>query len=122
MDEDALPQEVQRLVNDPFESTDHVEVLFRINQGGEVSADSLARDTHMQLPRVERILRDLEQAKLIVRDGGLCRTTQNPRERAAVEEFAATYNARPLTVIRAVYARPSSLRSFADAFRLRRED
>jgi hypothetical protein len=31
------------------------------------------------------------------------------------------YNARPVTLVRAVYARPSPVKTFAEAFRLRRD-
>lgn len=122
MDEPTLPTEVMRLINDSLPSVDHVEILFRISRQGEATADWLARDSHIETATLTRVLQDLQSAKLIVGDGGTYRVTQNPRDRAAVEEFATTYNARPVTLIRAVYARPSPLRSFADAFRLRRED
>ena len=119
---DSLPPEVQRLIDDALTSMDHVEVLFRISRAGEATAEWLARDAHIEQTQVMKVLRDLEHAKLIVHDGESYRVTQTARDRAAVDEFAGTYNARPVTLIRAVYARPSPLRSFADAFRLRREE
>jgi|SRR5581483_9445127 len=122
MDDNSLPPEVDRLIGETLASMDHVEVLFRICREGEATAEWLARDAHIEATRVARVLRDLEDAKLVTSDGPSYRVTQNPRDRAAVETFAATYNARPVTLIRAVYARPSPVRSFADAFRLRRED
>lgn len=122
MDEYTLPPEVKRLIDETLASMDHVEVLFRISRSGNATAEWLAADAHIDASRVEKVLRDLEHARLITNDNGTYRVTQEPRERAAVEEFAAAYNARPVTLIRAIYARTSPLRSFADAFRLRRED
>ena len=122
MDENALPAEVRRLINEHLESMDHVEVLFRIARRAEAAPDWLAHDAHIDRAQVASVLRDLANAKLIVAHDGLYRLTTNPRDRAAIEQFAETYNARPVTLIRAVYARPSPLRSFADAFRLRREE
>jgi hypothetical protein len=113
---------VKQLIEETLASMDHVEILFRISRTGEASAAWLAADAHVEPSQVEKVLRDLEHAKLIKNDEGTYRVTRSPRERAAVDEFAAAYNARPVTLIRAVYARPSPLRSFADAFRLRRED
>ncbi|HEX4681189.1 MAG TPA: MarR family transcriptional regulator [Gemmatimonadaceae bacterium] len=122
MSDPSLPEEVRRLIDGALASMDHVEVLFRIARQGDATAGWLARDAHIEPSHVAKVLRDLEHAKLIVSDGESYHLTQNPRDRAAVEEFAATYNSRPVTLIRAIYARPSPLRSFADAFRVRRED
>lgn len=122
MNDHALPSEVQRLIIEALASMDHVEVLFRISRGGEATAEWLAQDAHIAPAQVATVLRDLEQARLIVNEEGTYRVTRNARDRAAIDEFATAYNARPVTLIRAVYARPSALRSFADAFRLRRED
>lgn len=119
---DSLPPEVQRLIDETLASMDHVEVLFRVSRAGQATAEWLARDAHIDQAQLSKLLRDLEHAKLIVRDGESYHVTESSRDRAAVDEFAATYNARPVTLIRAVYARPSPLRSFADAFRIRREE
>ena len=101
---------------------DHVEVLFRIGRIGDTTAAWLAEDAHIERSQVNRVLKDLERQKLIVSREGQVRLAAGPRERAAVALFVETYNARPVTLIRAVYARPTPLRSFADAFRLRHED
>lgn len=122
MDDRSLPDEVRRLIDGALASMDHVEVLFRIAEQGDASAESLARHAHIEPSQLAKVLEDLKRAKLIANDGASYFVTQSPRDRAAVEELAAAYNARPMTLIRAVYARRSPLRSFADAFRLRRED
>lgn len=122
MEENALPQQVLRLIESALPSMEHVEVLFRVCRESPSSAEALAQAAHIEPGRVSVVLRDLQRAKLIIHDGGFYRITHVPHERAAVEEFAATYNARPIALIRAVHERSSPLRSFADAFRLRRED
>jgi len=43
------------------------------------------------------------------------------RDKAAVELLALAYNERPVTLVRAIYARPTPAQSFADAFRLRKK-
>ena len=91
-----------------------MEILYSILQEAGIEGEERAR--------LAKVLRDLEQAKLIRKEDASYSVTRQPRDRAAVEEFAATYNARPVTLIRAIYARPSPLQSFADAFRLRSED
>ena len=122
MNDYVLPAAVRRLIDEALESMDHVELLFRISQAAEVTTEGLARDAHLEPSRVAKVLRDLEQAQLITGEAGSHRVTRNPRNRAAIADFAATYNARPVTLIRAVYARPTALHSFADGTRLRRED
>jgi hypothetical protein len=122
VEENALPSEVQRLIDDALASMDHVEVLFRVCRYGPVTAEWLARDAHIERAVVDRVLRNLEHARLVIADGAAFSVTSNPRGRAAVEQFAEMYNSRPVTLIRAVYARPSAARSFADAFRIRRDD
>jgi transcription initiation factor IIE alpha subunit len=122
MDEYSLPPDVQRLINEVLESMDHVEVLFRLGREGEVTFERLSKEVHVAPAQLQKALRDLEDAKLITSDGATYRVTQSARDREAVESFVTTYNTRPVTLIRAVYARPSPLRTFADAFRLRREE
>lgn len=101
---------------------EHVEVLFRVCRESPSRAESLAQAAHIETGRVAAVLRDLQRTKLIISEDGLYHITHAPHVRAAVEEFAATYNARPIALIRAVHERSSPLRSFAEAFRLRRED
>ncbi|HEY4219074.1 MAG TPA: helix-turn-helix domain-containing protein [Gemmatimonadaceae bacterium] len=120
--EDDLPVEVRRLIDDVLETMDHVEILFRIGRTGEATAEWLAQDAHVEPAQVTRVVRDLERAKLIVSKDGTYRVTSNPDARAAVDAFTETYNARPVTLIRAIYSRPSPLRYFADSFRIRREE
>lgn len=42
--------------------------------------------------------------------------------RRAVEQLAVAYNQFPVTLVRLVYHRPSPAQSFADEFRLRKDD
>jgi len=121
-DEYSLPPEVERLINEALVSMDHVEVLFRLGRKGEATREWLAQDVHIAPATLSKALRDLEDAHLITRHGASYRVTQNSRDQAAVDAFVTAYNTRPVTLIRAVYARPSPVRSFADAFRLRQED
>jgi hypothetical protein len=122
MEENALPAEVRRLIEDVLESMDHVEILYRLSRGAQADADWLARDTHVDPARTNRVLRDLERAKLVLNADGVYRLTQSPRDQAVVAAFATAYEARPVTLIRAVYGRTSPVQLFADAFRLRRDE
>jgi hypothetical protein len=122
VEEYSLPPEVRRLIDQVLASMDHVEVLFRLGRDGEATFQSLAKDVHVAPAQLGKALLDLEKAGLISSHGSTYRVTEDSRDRASVDAFVATYNTRPVTLIRAVYARPSPVRSFADAFRLRREE
>ena len=71
-------------------------------------------------------LTDLEHAGLLgCEDGTPPRYAYAPRTpelRAGVEALAVAYNERPVTLVRAIYERPSPIQSFADAFRLRQDE
>jgi len=122
MDEYSLPPEVQRLIADALASMDHVEVLFQLAQADDLTFERLVQTVHVTPAQLGKVLQDLEQAKVITKHGASYRVTQNSRNRASIDAFVTAYNTRPVTLIRAIYARPSPIRSFADAFRLRRED
>jgi DNA-binding transcriptional regulator YhcF (GntR family) len=119
-----LPPEVQRLIADVVASMDHVEVLRRIYASGEtlLSVDDLAADAHIERGLLGRVLHDLQHARLISGANDKYRYTGNAQETNAVRQLIEMYNTRPVTLVRAVYARISPVKTFADAFRLRRED
>ncbi len=122
MEENSLPPEVRRLIDEVLESMDHVEILYRLSRGAHTDAEWLAKDAHVEIARTNRVLRDLERAKLVLAADGKYRLTQSPRDQAIVAAFASAYEARPVTLIRAVYGRTSPVQLFADAFRLRRDE
>ncbi|MEO6879116.1 MAG: hypothetical protein ABI205_11595, partial [Gemmatimonadaceae bacterium] len=43
-------------------------------------------------------------------------------DREALEALSLMYETRPVTLVRAIYARPTPVKSFADAFRFRKSD
>jgi hypothetical protein len=118
-----LPTEVQRLITDAIASMDHVEVLRRLQPRGDtpMAVDALAHDTHIAMPLLARVLVELEAARLIAVSDGQVRYTASSRDDAAVLSLIDMYNTRPVTLVRAVYARLSPVKTFADAFRLRKD-
>lgn len=123
---DDLPTGVRELVARHLASMDHVTVLLLLRQAapGDRSASAIATELQIEPKLVTQVLRDLSASKLIRNLGG---TSAGPfvfapgsdalRETVAALEDA--YNRRPVTLIRALYARPPRpVQSFADAFRL----
>ncbi len=117
-----LPAEVLRLIGEAVSSMDHVDLLFHLTKRGETTVGLLAADTHLDHKVVVRVLGELAKAGLVVERHGRFGVTGDPRNRAAVELLAEMYNARPVSLVRAVYARTSPITTFADAFRLRPEN
>ena len=119
MSDAELAPEVQRLISETVSSMDHVEALFHLYQLAEVTKPGLAGAAHLDVERLDSVLRDLDDGGLIAQTREFFRITDDPRNRAAVESFAEAYNTRPVTLIRAVRSRITPLSTFADAFRRR---
>lgn len=91
-----------------------------------LTADTIQRATQLDAGTISRCLADLVTA-------GVAKPTEasdtfrlapaTPAKQREVDALAVMYNERPVTLVRMVYEQgPASVRSFADAFRLRDED
>jgi hypothetical protein len=119
-----LPPEVLRLIDTFAPSMDHVELLLKLHEsvGAHLSVDDLVALGHIDRAAVIRILRDLEAAHVVLESDGAYRYAPSPGDADAVRSLMDMYNSRPVTLVRAIYARPTPVKSFADAFRLRRSE
>jgi hypothetical protein len=108
-----VPDEVRRLIDRGITTIDEVDLLFHLVSGPSTTLQ-LASTTRFDQALVERLLGDLENAGLVARDGGSTRLTDSPRDRRAIEELLALYNARPVTLVRAIYSRELIRRSVID--------
>lgn len=121
-----LPPPVQQLVWRSLSSIDHVAVLLAVRAA--VSGDGLAAGEAAARAAVSEdvaraVLADLVKAELLQEQPTTYRYAPDPESRAAVDQLAEMYNTRPVTLVRAIYDRPpASIRRFADAFRVRREE
>lgn len=121
-----LPPPVQQLVWRSLSSIDHVAVLLAVRAAvtsdglaaGEVAARASVSDDVARA-----VLSDLVKAELLQEQMGRYRYAPEADLRSAVDQLEEMYNTRPVTLVRAIYDRPpASIRRFADAFRVRRED
>lgn len=128
MAEFTLGPEVRRLVASHLASMDHVEVLLRLRRAAPapLARDELIRETDRPEGLVETALADLIKGGLVTTEeeaGGIPTLKYDPQSeelRRAVDELAAMYNERPVTLIRAIYDRAAQpVISFAEAFRVR---
>ena len=107
----------------------HVEVLLFLRRDPSRSwraADLPESVTGGSTETARRCLDELQGARLLVGSDGEDGYRYAPASdelRSATDELDAMYNQRPVTLVRALYSRPATaVRSFADAFRLRREE
>lgn len=125
---EELPREVRDLVSRRLNSMEEVEVLLLLAaEPGALTSDEIRERLRLTtssaaLPALAR----LEREKLIVAEG-----QEPPRYRYAPESgelrravalLAVAYNERPVTLVRLVYTRPNRAQTFADAFRIVKDD
>ena len=128
MADNALPTEVRQLIARHLATMEQVDVLLLLTRAGERGRTAEEIRTELRLDGAgvaPRTFDELRAAGLIEQDGGdpvrYRYAPADARDRAAVDLLALAYNERPVTLVRAIYARPTPAQSFADAFRLRKK-
>lgn len=128
MADNALPAEVRQLIARHLATMEQVDVLLFLARAPEQWHSSEEIRTALRIDEsgvAARTFDELRAAGLVEADGGhptrYRYAPANAREKAAVELLALAYNERPVTLVRAIYARPTPAQSFADAFRLRKK-
>lgn len=127
---EPLPEAVRDLLARQLPTMEHVEILLALagDDARAWSASELAALTHTTAPSVTSRLEELVAGGLAVRAPGAAGDAhryapQTPELRSAVESLDEMYRTKPVTLIKAIYARPASpVQSFADAFRVRKPD
>ncbi|MGH9884368.1 MAG: MarR family transcriptional regulator [bacterium] len=120
----AVPAEVQRLVDTFVASMDHVDVLLHLHAAPSrpVTVKDLVVAGHVDPTGVVRALRDFVAAGVVADAGGVFHYSPSARDANAVAALLEMYRTRPVTLIRAVYARPTFDKSYAEVFRTRRPE
>ena len=102
---------------------DHVALLLALREEPEAAhaPDALAARVRLDREVTERVLRELEAGQLARSENGAFAYAVTGVSRSTVDELAEMNRTRPVTLVRAIYDRPSrAAQSFADAFRLRK--
>ncbi|HEX2207485.1 MAG TPA: hypothetical protein VHG93_07365 [Longimicrobium sp.] len=128
MSQGEISESVREFVAQNIESAELLETLLLVHSGGERqwTPEEVARTIYTVPAGATRRLEQLVEMHLLSSSGGA-----NPAYRFApatallrgqVDELAAAYRANRVGVINLIYNRPADpLRSFSDAFRLRKE-
>jgi hypothetical protein len=124
---DPIPEEVKRFVEENIDSVDQLEILRILGESPEKewNAADLAREVQTQA--IASHLAVLHGRRLIATwtrgAEPFCRYGPGtPELENMMSRLLQVYRERPVTMINLVYARAKEvLRSFADAFRLKKE-
>jgi hypothetical protein len=123
-----LPPELRAFILDNISSVAQLEALLLLRRSGtEWTLDALHRELRVEREGAAAQLTALVRSGLAsMRAGAEPAYRYAPREKRAadlVDALAAAYEDRRVTVIGTIYSRPSdTIRSFADAFRLRKDE
>lgn len=112
--DNAVGEEVRRLISEGVTSMDHVDFLFHLGHG-ETSVTELAKATRFNPRLIDSLTADLQKAGLVARRDDAVSLTANARDRGAIAELLAIYNSRPVTLVRAIYAREMLSRTVTEA-------
>lgn len=123
-----LSDAIRRFIHDNIHSVEQLEVLLLLadSAGQEWDAAQVSQKLYTQPESVARRLSDLHAQGLLATGSapGLYRyVAPTPALDEVVRGLALAYKERKDAVIGAIFSRPlDNLRTFADAFRIRRKD
>lgn len=116
---------LQQFILKYVESVDHLRalLLLRSELGRFWSVMELSARLYLEPGRAAEVLASLQNAGLLRERGAEYRyDPADPELARLVEELEQLDRERPVTLIKLIYSRPGTLETFADAFRLRRDD
>jgi hypothetical protein len=125
---DAIPADLKQFLAEHIESLAQLEALLMML--GEPqrawTCEELARGLYISGDMCLGIVADLERRGLVVREehsAGVRYSERDDERTSLLSRLAALYRERRVAVITQIYSNPTSkVQTFADAFRLRRED
>jgi predicted ArsR family transcriptional regulator len=124
----SLPPRVQRFLESHIDSIEKLEVLLLLrNQPARTwTAGGVAQELRIMEASAQGRMEDLCARGLVSCEGGTPPTYRfaptSSEDSQAVTELATTYATRRVSVISFIFSRPTDrLRSFANAFRLKKD-
>jgi hypothetical protein len=125
----GIPDAVQRFVGAHISSIELLEVLLLLRRTGERewTAAAVAREIGSSMMSIRDRLANLAAMRFLSAreedDELLYRYAPAEDDRPIIDDLAAVYKERRLTMINLIYARPQSdIETFSDAFRLRKKE
>jgi hypothetical protein len=123
MADDLIPLDVREFILTYIESIAHLEALLLLmNKGEKWTAASVAAQLYIDEQQAKDVLDRLCDSGLTAcRDGTYWFNGEPPGQRAMVERLATLYSRHLIPVTNLVHSRPSGIRAFAAAFKLRKD-
>jgi DNA-binding HxlR family transcriptional regulator len=118
--DNVIPEEVRRILGNGISSMDHVDVLFHLSRGAATNGE-LTSSTRFSEKLVDTLVERLVADGFVVRRGDKLGITESEPDRRAIASLLEIYNARPVTLVRAIYARELFTRTVSDALNPRLE-
>jgi hypothetical protein len=120
-----IPESILSFLSRSMDSVEGLEILFLLYAARERewTADEITAELRSSVLAVQDRLDGLERSGLIRRaEGGKCRFDESSPDAALVPELHALFAKRPFTIMNLILKNPTDkIRTFADAFRLKRE-
>lgn len=125
--DDDFPHDLKKFVALNIQSLAQLETLLVLHREPkrQWTADELARGLYISPEMCRGICSDLERQRLVSRgeSSDAWQFAADADAERLVEQLAQTYRERRVAVITAIYSGPvNKVQTFADAFRLRREE
>jgi hypothetical protein len=125
----GLADNVREFIIEHIDSVEQVEILLLLRQktGRTWTAESMARELRIAVSSAATRLADLKKLGLVLlvegTPGEYRYAPRTPALDETVRGLSEAYSERRVTVINLIFSKPiDKIRTFADAFRLRRED
>ncbi len=129
MSTNGLADNVREFIIEHIDSVEQVEILLLLRQktGRTWTAESMARELRIAVSSAATRLADLKKLGLVLlvegTPGEYRYAPRTPALDETVRGLSEAYSERRVTVINLIFSKPiDKIRTFADAFRLRRED
>lgn len=129
MSTNGLPNIVREFIIEHIDSVEQVEILLLLRQktGRTWTAEAMARELRIAVSSAATRLADLKKLGFVVpvdgAPGEYRYAPRTPELDETVRGLSEAYSERRVTVINLIFSKPiDKIRTFADAFRLRKED
>lgn len=126
---DEFPADLRDFIARHIESVAQMEALFLLRQDAarRWSCDELSKGLYITREMCDAMLADLERRGFLVRENESAVTYRyhpaDPATNDLIARLANIYQERRVAVITQIYSRPvDKVQTFADAFRLRRDE
>lgn len=125
---DEFPAELLAFVHRCIDSVEQLQVLLLLIDSSPQTVESLSAELRSSKASVQKRIQDLQISQVLAQgalkpDGTIRFAATSPTTESLVRELATLYRQRPHRVIAQIFTRPpASLKSFAEAFKLKKED